>query len=99
MNSKNFPRNYPFFKRFEIYSTVKAKISNFKSAQAFYGKTVSDEFYKADASYINLIVVVKEYKRKKIEDKNTTELKYNFDEINIALLRKTESDFAAAKCN
>jgi outer membrane protein TolC len=110
---KNFLRNYsceleiyfPIFERFETYSTVKAKASEFKSAQTFYDKTVSDELYKADAAYINLmslyeeIALLKNIKEKKIEDKNMIELKYNSGEINIALLRKTAADFAAAEYN
>jgi hypothetical protein len=63
---KNFLRNYPYeleiyipiFKRFETYSAVKAKVSEFKSAQTFYDKTVSDDLYKAYASYMNLNVVI-----------------------------------------
>jgi outer membrane protein TolC len=110
---KNFLRNYsceleiyiPIFERFETYSTVKAKAFEFKSAQAFYDKTVSDELYKAEAAYINLmslyeeIALLKDIKEKKIEDKNMIELKYNSGEINIALLRKTEADFATAEYN
>ncbi len=110
---KNFLRNYsygleisiPIFKRFETYSTVKDKASEFKFAQASYDKTVSDELYKADAAYINLmslyeeIELLKNTKEKKIEDKNIIELNYNSGEINIALLRKTEADFAMAEYN
>jgi outer membrane protein TolC len=95
----------PIFKKFEIYSTVKAKASEFKSAQAFYDKTVSDELYKADAAYVNLmslyeeIELLKNIKEKKIEDKNMIEFKYNSGEINIALLIKAEADFATAEHN
>jgi hypothetical protein len=35
--------------------------------------------------------------KEKIEDKNTVELKYNSGKIDIALLRKTEADFATAE--
>jgi outer membrane protein TolC len=45
------------------------------------------------------IELLKNTKDKKIEDKNMIELKYNSGEINIALLRKTEADFATAEYN
>jgi hypothetical protein len=37
--------------------------------------------------------------KEKIENKNTIKIKYNSGEINIALLRKTETDFAMAEYN
>jgi outer membrane protein TolC len=110
---KNFLRNcsygleiyIPIFKKFETYSTVKSKVFELKSAQAFYDKTVSDELYKADVAYINLmssyeeIELLKNIKEKKIEDKNMIELKYNSGKINAALLKKTEADFATIEYN
>ncbi|GHT15416.1 hypothetical protein AGMMS49573_01760 [Endomicrobiia bacterium] len=90
----------PLFERFETYSDLKAKASEFKSAQASYAKIVSNELYKANAAYINLICLyekielLKNAKEKRIENKNMIEFKYNSGEINIASLRKVEADFA-----
>ena len=93
----------PLFERFETYSDVKAKVYEFKSAQASYDRTVSDELYKADAAYINLmwlyekIELLKNAKEKRIQNKNVIEFKYNSGEINVASLRKVEADFAMAE--
>ncbi|BAV58619.1 TolC family protein [Candidatus Endomicrobiellum trichonymphae] len=90
----------PLFERFEKYSDLKAKASEFKSAQASYARIVSNELYKADAAYINLICLyekielLKNAKEKRIENKNMIEFKYNSGEVNIASLRKVEADFA-----
>jgi outer membrane protein TolC len=107
-SKKNFLRDYsceleitiPLFEGFETYSYVKTKASEFKSAQASYSMTVSNELHKADVAYINLmwlyehIELLKNVKKKRIENKNMIELKYNSGEINIASLKKVEADFA-----
>jgi outer membrane protein TolC len=104
---KNFLRDYsytleiaiPLFEGFETYSYVKAKDSEFKSAQSSYNMIVSNELYKADVAYINLmwlyehIELLKNAKKKRIENKNMIELKYNSGEVNIASLKKAEADF------
>jgi outer membrane protein TolC len=59
---KDFLRSYshtlgidiPLFEGFETYSYVKTKASEFKSTEAS-SMIVSNELYKADAAYINLI--------------------------------------------
>ncbi|GHT04382.1 hypothetical protein AGMMS5026_03700 [Endomicrobiia bacterium] len=101
-NVKNFSLKIaiPLFEIFETYSDVKAKASELKSAQASYDKIVSNELYKADVAYINLmwlyekIELLKNAKEKRTENKNMIEFKYNSGEINIASLRKVEADFA-----
>ncbi|OEG70918.1 hypothetical protein ATZ36_00545 [Candidatus Endomicrobiellum trichonymphae] len=105
---KDFLGNYshtleiviPIFERFETYSYVKAKASEFKSAEASYNMAVSNELHKAEAAYINLmwlyeyIELLNDAKKKRIENKNMVALKYNSGKINIASLRTVEADFA-----